>query len=389
MYVHAAIILRGEADWLEACRIVVIILRGGTVPVRADHVVHIGPSVSARGGIAGVIRNLLSSQLGEQYELTALSTVSQHKGLIRFAAFPVAVARLVWMFAISRPAAVHVHTASWGSFPRKRIVIALASRFAIPVILHIHGGGFAHYLHGRPSRVRAIRRALQRCCVVIVLSESMKAHLVGLAPEVDIRVIPNAVAIPATPAHGINGKRLLFVGRPVAEKGVAELLDAMGYLVSRFPDATLDIAGEDAYGALELQTRDLGLAANVRFRGWLDSRALHAAYDESSIFVLPSHVEAMPVSLLEAMSHGLACVVTPVGAMPDIIADSVNGIIVPVNDSPALASAIEMLLRDENQRRRLGEQARTTVAARYSLDRVIDLIGDVYHACGIEERLTR
>jgi glycosyltransferase involved in cell wall biosynthesis len=328
---------------------------------------------------------LLDSPLAEEYELTSVSTVSQHTGSVRLMAFPLAIARLTWMFIISKPAAVHVHTASWGSFPRKRLVVGLAHLFGVPVILHIHGGAFARYLQQRSSREQAVRRTLQRCCVVIALSEQLKERLLALVPDADIRVIPNSVDIPVSPAHNTSSAHMIFVGRPVSEKGIYELLDAMSGIVEQYPAATLEIAGNDEGGGLASRLRDLALEGNVRMCGWLGSAALHEAYSRSSIFVLPSHIEAMPVSLLEAMSYGLACVATPVGAVPDIITDGDNGIIIPVNDSRALTAALKTLLADEQLRFDLGEHARATIIAHYSLARTADLIGGVYAVCGVKK----
>lgn len=354
--------------------------------MRSNRVVHIGPSLRARGGIAGVMRGLLGSSLAERYELRTVSTVTHHSGAIRFSAFPVALAHLTLMFMCCRPAAIHVHTASWGSFPRKRIVVALASVFRVPVILHVHGGGFAEYLEQRASRIRGVRRTLQRSAAVIVLSEALRQRLAALEPAIDVRVVPNAVEIPSSPTRGIAETRIVFVGRPVAEKGVGELLEAARDIARKGQVFTLEIAGHDSGGQIAAQIRDLGLEGSAHMRGWLDHAELHLLLDSSSIFVLPSHVEAMPVSLLEAMSYGLACVVTPVGAVPDIITDGTNGIIVPVGDVAALEAALERLLDDESLRRRLGKHARKTVSVHYSLDQTADLVGEIYEACGVKRR---
>jgi glycosyltransferase involved in cell wall biosynthesis len=330
-----------------------------------------------------MIAALLNSDLAKHYELEAVSTSAGRGGVSRCTAFPAALARLLWVFALRRPAAVHVHTASWNSFPRKRIVVALARSFRIPVILQVHGGGFLEYIRERPGRALAVRRALETSCRVIVLSEALRAPLEAMSVGAKVQVIPNAVEVPSLPTRGMDSARVVFAGRPVADKGIPELLRASRGIAARIPSFRLVIAGDDMGGALAREVRDLGLETSVELCGWLSHDALDRVYAGSSVFVLPSHVEAMPVALLEAMSHGLACVVTPVGAVPQIIADGENGVVVPVGDAHALESSIERLLADPHLRRRLGSSARETIQERYSMLTMISQIREVYAACGI------
>ena len=83
------------------------------------------------------------------------------------------------------------------------------------------------------------------------------------------------------------------------------------------------------------------------------------------MFLLPSHGEGFPNSLVEAMAAGMASVVTPVGAVPEMVADG-GALVIPVGDAGALASAIERLAADPEVRRRLGKEAQRAVSARYT-----------------------
>lgn len=335
-----------------------------------------------------MIAALLSSDLAAQYQLEAVGTSSGRRGVARLTAFPAALARLLWIFVRRRPAGVHVHTASWNSFPRKRVVVALAHAMRIPVILQIHGGGFLEYIGERRGRERAVRRALDRCSAVILLSEALSEPLAQIAPECRVWVIPNAVEIPAEPTIGMQSNRVVFAGRPVAEKGIPELLTASGAIAERLPSFRLVIAGDDIDHRWAEEIHGSLLETRVDFCGWLDHEELDRVYSTSAVFALPSHVEAMPVALLEAMSHGLACVVTPVGAVPQIVAHGQSGLVVPVDDAEALEEALGLLLKDHSLRCRLGKQARITVEERYSMGIAAHRIGEVYSACGISS-LTR
>ncbi len=330
-----------------------------------------------------MIAALLESNLADDYQLEAVGTSRGDRGVARFLAFPIALARLAWIFVRHRPAGVHVHTASWNSFPRKRVVVALAHSLRIPIVLQIHGGGFLDYIGERRGRERAVRRVLEASSAVIVLSDDMRQPLVAIAPGCSVWIVPNAVEIPPTSTRGLDSGRVVYAGRLVAEKGIPELLDASRAIAARTPSFTLVLAGDDVGQQLAEEIRGSLLETRVELRGWLDHAELDLLYAESSVFVLPSHVEAMPVALLEAMSHGLACVVTPVGAIPRIVSNGVNGVVVPVLDESALEDAMARVLSDHQLRQRLGDAARATIVESYSMTAAVRQLREVYTACGI------
>ena len=92
----------------------------------------------------------------------------------------------------------------------------------------------------------------------------------------------------------------------------------------------------------------------------------HRTLQEGQVFVLPSYYEGLPLALLEAMAHGLAVIATPVGAIPDVIADGRTGLLVPVGDADKLASAIVWMGRNQSDVRSMGQEGRKVVESRYS-----------------------
>ena len=86
--------------------------------------------------------------------------------------------------------------------------------------------------------------------------------------------------------------------------------------------------------------------------GWLDDDRVTAELQVADILVLPSLVENLPMCVVEAFAYGLAVVCTPVGAVPEIVEHERTGLLVPVNNASALASALERLLADPALRTR-------------------------------------
>jgi glycosyltransferase involved in cell wall biosynthesis len=91
----------------------------------------------------------------------------------------------------------------------------------------------------------------------------------------------------------------------------------------------------------------------------------------------------MPNALLEAMACGKPVIATPVGGMLDVLKDRENGILVPVNDSDALANAIHELLNNAELRSLLGKAARQTILSRYSQQKELDGNLEVYRKLGL------
>jgi glycosyltransferase involved in cell wall biosynthesis len=114
---------------------------------------------------------------------------------------------------------------------------------------------------------------------------------------------------------------------------------------------------------LEAQVARLGLAQHVTFLGLVSRTDLSALLARTDVVVLPSYWEGLPVSLIEALSAGKAIVASRVGGNPELVADGVNGLLVPPGDAPALAQALLSLFSDPERVRRMGQASRERFAA--------------------------
>lgn len=161
------------------------------------------------------------------------------------------------------------------------------------------------------------------------------------------------------------GRRvLLFVGDVIPEKGVKELLEAQKMLLQRGLEVDLCLLGE---GELREQARSSAeaRAGSVRGHGQVlcpgrvSQAELTSWYRAADLFVLPSHAEGSPVTVMEALSSGLPVVASRVGGIPDLVDDPLTGWLVPPRDSRALSTTLEGLLRNPDSidaaRKRLAE----------------------------------
>ncbi len=164
--------------------------------------------------------------------------------------------------------------------------------------------------------------------------------------------------------------------RPVKNLGM--FLQAAALLVDRYPNLRFSIAGEGpSRGLLERQIRQLGLEERMTLLGRIANIPQYLA--RLDIAVLCSVSEGMSNAVLEYMAAGRAVVATAVGANAELINNGTTGLLVPSNDTAALASAMQTLIDDPELRLRLGTAARSFVQQNYSRQRAVARYQALYH----------
>ena len=113
--------------------------------------------------------------------------------------------------------------------------------------------------------------------------------------------------------------------------------------------------------------------------GWIDSEKKEKYLKECNIFVLPTYFEGMPVSLLEGMAYGCACVATNVGGIPYMVTPQETGVLIPPKDTKALKDALAELLEDVNLQKKCGITGREKINKEYNLDNSIKELVQIYH----------
>jgi glycosyltransferase involved in cell wall biosynthesis len=181
--------------------------------------------------------------------------------------------------------------------------------------------------------------------------------------------------------NGIDLTRFAFVGpcpggpivtvaRLSGEKDIATLLRALVHVVTTFPQARLEIAGDGpCRGELLQLAENLRLAEHVVFHGTV--RDVPALLARASLFVLPSQSEGISLTLLEAMARGLPIVTTAVGGNPEVVEAGATGVLVPVGDHEAMGQAIAVLLADPERGRQMGLAGRRRVENHFDIRKMM------------------
>jgi glycosyltransferase involved in cell wall biosynthesis len=345
----------------------------GNLPLRITHVV----SSLQVGGMEQFALRIASEQQRRGHAVRLLAVrggpLLEHA---RAAGVPVHILRgrgkQTWLpdallcHARARPQIVHAHN------PTSLPYAAIARAVGRPAVLMTR--------HGQRAELRTpTETEWNATAAVVAVSEAAATVLRETYPAqaAKVSVIHNGIepAAPARPREetratlGLDPSDPIPVGIIVARidtlKGHDTLLHALAQLPLTTPPVTLLIAGDGAErAAMERLATELGITQQARFLGFrTDVRDLLAASD---FFVLPSRLEGLPLSVLEAMAHGLPVIATPVGGTPEVIPDPRYGLLTPVDDVPALAAVLARLASDPALRQELGEAGRRRVAEAFS-----------------------
>jgi glycosyltransferase involved in cell wall biosynthesis len=341
----------------------------------AGRVVMIGSARDVRGGVSALVNVYFAEGLFERWDARYVATHCDGPALRKLARAARAWWQVVPAMALGRVSLLHAHIATGASFWRKAAFVLPARLFGVPYILHMHGGDLEDYVARQGALARRLLDSVySRAAAVIALSPQWQATLERLFPRARVVSIANPVQIPAAVATlDDDPPTVAFLGVIEERKGVHDLLHAWARVVCEVPDARLVIAGSGDWNAAASLARSLGIEACVEAPGWIDAQEKARLLQRSWAFVLPSHFEALPMSLLEAMAAGVPPVATRVGAIPEAL-DGGAGILVEPHDPQGLATALLALLGDRGRRQAVGISARRRAESRYGAGRCIEAV---------------
>ncbi len=343
-------------------------------------IVMIGTRRDVRGGISAMVNVYFAQGLFGRWDARYLAT--HRDGSKASKALQAAGSWIAFMAMLlaGRVALAHVHIASDASFWRKSLFIVPAHLLRVPYVLHMHGGNFIEFYRARSAPVRRfIRWIYARAERVIALSAQWRTALVEMQPGSRVVVIPNPVEIPAWRAS-LEGTppTVLFLGVIKERKGVHDLLRAWPGVLAAVPQARLVLGGVGDTDEARALAGALGIASSVEMPGWIVGAEKDALLGRAWAFALPSHYEALPMSILEAQAAGIPVVTTRVGGIPAAVDDGRTGYLLEPRDVAGLERALVELLTNAARRKAMGEAARALAVERFSADVLVPRIDAIW-----------
>lgn len=214
---------------------------------------------------------------------------------------------------------------------------------------------FRRFIHTMPDKVHAISKHLAE------RARRLGAKRVAVIPNgIDLKKF--SISVPRDP------RKIVCVGRLYAVKGQQYLVEAMPEVLKKFPDAKLHLVGDGPdRERLAFSVERLGLKDQVVFRGNLPHEEIPKEVASAAVFVGPSLREGQGIAFVEAQALGTPVIGTSVGGIPEVIEDNITGVLVPPQNSKALAGAIIKLLGDPAYAKKLADEGKKRVT-RYDWD---------------------
>ncbi len=280
---------------------------------------------------------------------------------------------------------------------------ASVARYAA-IMTGLPWSGSAHAKDIYTSPDWELAEKLADCRWLVTCTAANREHLASLAPPGRVGLVYHGLDLSRWPAGPQRPSRdgslpqeegapadpviLIAVGRAVEKKGLDDLIGALALLPPALCWRLIHIGGGPLKEALQRQAAQAGLAARFTWMGARPQEEVLEAYRQADLFCLAPRIagdgdrDGLPNVLMEAQSQGLAVVATRVSAVPELIEDGINGLLVEPGDRAGLAAALERLIRDPATRARFGAAGEARVRGDFAMEAGID---DLAHRFGLED----
>lgn len=235
----------------------------------------------------------------------------------------------------------------------------LGLAFPVGLIVHDPQTHSGDTLSTFPAPVRLIARIaeLTSSCLIIHSGQLLE-QLRPLLRRLPIGVVPHGADMASAPAHVPRERRLLVFGRLFAYKGVDTALEAFRLLPEGLSDAKLVVAGRGPLAALARSQHNVEV-----YEEYITDPEVDSLLKGARLVLLPYKDATQSGVGLQAVAHGVPCVVSSAGALPDLVPDSLPGLVVPPDDPTRLADAIVAHIdHDEDLRKAIYDNAATHFA---------------------------
>lgn len=346
-------------------------------------VLMIGPGCKVMGGISTVVDNYYALGLDKDVDLYYLPTMEDGSKVKKLAVAAKAYATFGGLF--KKYDIVHIHMAAHASFDRKALFVERAKKDGKKIIIHQHAADFDKYYFEQVDEAKRekIKNIFSMADKNIVLSEEW-AEFFGkyvCDPE-KIEVLYNGVVVPEYVKEDYSDHNVLMLGRLGKRKGTYDLLKVAPRVVEKIKGTVFYLGGDGDIEQCKRIVAEGGLEEHIKFLGWIRDKEKEEYLRKCSTFILPSYHEGMPMSVLEAMSYGLATISTNAGGIPQIIEQGLSGVRVEAGDVDAIAETLLGVLTDEEMRRKIGRAGYERIKEKFDFRFNLESLKRIYGSVG-------
>jgi len=346
------------------------------------NVLMVGVDKTSIGGMLTVVENYWNSEFFcKKTNLRYIPSVINKSPLIKILYFLIAFLRIFACILLHQIDIVHIHMAERTSVYREGLVAKFAKILRCKVIIHMHGADIEQWYDSLGSIKKKITRYFISCAdKVIILGENWRSFMERIVSNKKrIEVVYNAVDVPPYNKYNPDAKNIIFLGMIIPRKGILDLLDALKSIELQLPkDIKVLLYGNDKNKNIQALISERNLEKRVSFCGWLDGKNRACCFQTAIINVLPSYHEGLPMSILETMAYGVPNISTTIAAIPEVIKNGENGMIVNPGDVSSLANAILYLATEKKLRKKFSEASYETICKKFAIEQHLNHIISLY-----------
>ena len=339
-------------------------------------VLVVATSEKTRGGVTAVIKAYKEGAQWDKYKMRWIETHIDRGYFTKLICLISAYFK--YLFCLGRFDIVHIHLSEPVSAYRKSLFFRTAKLFRKKIIIHFHSYSPETSINGKHKKL--YEKLFLSADKVIVLSNLWKEWVKEyLGIEENVVVVYNPCPKIDLKAGEIKKKeQILYAGTITKRKGYHDLIRAFALIADKHPSWILIFAGNGEIDEAKEQAKELGIEQQVCFAGWIAGEQKDKIFYESAIFCLPSYKEGFPVSVLDAWAYGLPVITTPVGGLPDIVADGENALMFNPGDIDELAKKLETLISDSLLRDKISAVSLQLAQSTFNIDTINQSISEIY-----------
>jgi glycosyltransferase involved in cell wall biosynthesis len=323
----------------------------------SEKILMIGPGdyLAYSGGMGYVLNSYYKNF--ETFNYLKAHEHKYHKAkwpLIKF--FTGQLLKYIWILLNNKKIKVlHIHGAAYGSFYRKYVLFYIGKFiFSKKVIYHVHGSEFSKfYTESENFTKRLVKHFVENADLLICLSASWKTFFTTNFKHIKkIEILKNGIEKPDIDVDQLIQSRInspqitfLFLGALGNRKGVFDLLNTVAiHRINFTGKIKIVIGGNGEVERLQEYIKNNQLDDIVHFEGWVSGNQKAELLKSSSVYILPTYNEGLPIAILEAMSYALPIISTPVGGIPEIVLNDYNGFLITPGDIEAIFNSLKRFI---------------------------------------------
>ena len=340
----------------------------------------IGPSpTKSKGGMATVIDEIQKDKdLNSKFDIEIYESYIDGNKL-KVALFSI-ISFIRFYFTKRNYDIYHIHAASYGSTFRKGWYVRAVKKWEKKVILHIHGAEYMIF-YQKSRRKKKIISILNSVDKIIALSSEWKRKFEETFGVQNCIVLENGIdmnkLMPAVSDNCGHPHSFVMLGRLGKRKGTYDLIKALEKVKKEIADITCYLAGDGEIDKCTQLVKEKGLENNIIIVGWIDFEKKLELLKKSSVLILPSYNEGLPMAILEGMACGKAIISTTVGAIPEVIKGD-SGILVSPGDIEALSQACLIYCKEEKLVEKAGIANIVLIKEKYSMEVMHEKLKNIY-----------